>query len=111
MHELHELIDEMYREAFERLLVEIRTAGVFSIFVDETRDASGHEQLCFSIRWVADNLSAKEEFVGIHECLIIDAETISISSIAGPRLFPYVWVLRIALQLNLENKTRTSVDA
>uniref|UniRef100_H2ZVN9 DUF4371 domain-containing protein n=1 Tax=Latimeria chalumnae TaxID=7897 RepID=H2ZVN9_LATCH len=73
---LNELIKEMYQECLNYLLSQIKEAEIYFIVVDETRDVAGHEQLCFSIRWVSQDYVIGEDFIGMYDCPKTDAESL-----------------------------------
>ena len=49
-----------------QLAVQVAEAGVFSVIVDETTDASRKEQLSVCVRYVTDSLTAEELFLGLY---------------------------------------------
>ena len=59
------------------LLVEIHQCQWFALIADETRDQSGLEQLCISIRWVDESYTVSEDIIGMMEIQQTDALTIS----------------------------------
>ena len=44
--------------------------------VDETREQSNKEQLTLVLRWVGDDFTVSEEFVGLYYLSVIDAQSI-----------------------------------
>ena len=44
--------------------------------IDETTDASNAEQVVFVIRWVSDDLSVHEEFIGLYHADSIQAQSL-----------------------------------
>ena len=60
-----------------KFLVEIRESKWFAIIADETRDASGLEQMCVSIRWVDKAYVVYEDIISIVEVQETDALIIS----------------------------------
>ena len=62
---VNELIRLMARQVLNSILNKIRTARIFALIADETRDFSGKEQLSVSIRWVDDSYERFENFVGL----------------------------------------------
>ena len=65
----HNIVDEMISllgtTLLRSLLSKIHTTIWFSIIADETRDVSNHEQLTLCIRWVDDDYSVHEDFIGM----------------------------------------------
>ena len=62
---VNEIIEMMAHKVLRELLEEIRKAPYFAIPADETRDISNREQLVICIRWVSENLTVREEPVGL----------------------------------------------
>ena len=52
-------------------------SGCFSVIADGTTDVSGKEQFSLCLRYVEDDLTPKEKFVGMYECPDSGAETLS----------------------------------
>ena len=50
----------------DQILAEVRSAGVFGISFDETQDISRHEQAALVLRYVHDDFTIKERFLGFH---------------------------------------------
>lgn len=48
----------------------------YTIMIDETTDASNAEQVVFVIRWVSDDLSVHEEFIGLYHADSIQAQSL-----------------------------------
>ena len=77
----HDIINEMIQLVSNRLpwplLHEIRSAEWFSLIPDETRDASGPEQLGISIRWVDTGHTVYEDLIGLVEVEATHAATLA----------------------------------
>ena len=56
---------------------EIRSAEWYSLIADETRDASGAEQLGISLRWVDSSYTVHEDFIGLIQVDTTDAATLA----------------------------------
>lgn len=54
----------------------IKTAQFYTIMADETADVSNIEQLVICFRWVEDNLTIYEDFIGMHPMAQTNAESI-----------------------------------
>lgn len=77
-HEVvNELMAEMSHQLLRTLLSEVREAKYFSLIADETRDASCHEQLSISARWVDKQFDIHEDFIGLMEVEKTDAATLT----------------------------------
>ena len=75
---INELIHKMYRESLTTLLTEIKSnAQYYAIFMDETRDCAGHEQLSMCIRWVSADYVIHEDFIKMYDCPNTNAESIT----------------------------------
>ena len=61
----NEIIQLMANQLLRGLLDEIRSAEWYSLIADETRDASGAEQLGISLRWVDSSYTVHEDFIGL----------------------------------------------
>ena len=73
---INEILYEMYRESLQVLILKIKSAKIYSIVIDETRDVSGKEQLSLNIRWVDENFEIHDDFIGMYDCAETDAETL-----------------------------------
>ena len=74
---INELIEIMALNLLRSLLVEIHQCQWFALIADETRDQSGLEQLCISIRWVDESYTVSEDNIGMMEMQQTDTLTIS----------------------------------
>ena len=61
----NEIIQSMANQLLRGLLDEFRSAEWYSLIADETRDASGAEQLGISLRWVDSSYTVHEDFIGL----------------------------------------------
>ena len=59
-----------------RILDDEHTSPFLAVMVDETRDQSNNEQLTLVLRWVSDDFTVSEEFVGLHYLSVTDAQSI-----------------------------------
>ena len=73
---VNELIQLMAHQLLRHLLNEIRQAEWYSVIADETRDASGPEQLGISLRWVDSDYIVNEDLIGLVEVEMTDAATL-----------------------------------
>jgi len=49
----------------------------FTLMADEATDAGNKEQLVIVFRWVDENLNVHEDFVGLHEIDVTNADFIT----------------------------------
>ena len=73
---VNELIQLMAHQLLRHLLREVRQAEWYSVIADETRDASGAEQLGISLRWVDSDYTMYEDLIGLVEVEMTDAATL-----------------------------------
>ena len=73
----NELFALMSNEVARKIISNIQNSGMYAILVDETTDARNKQQLVFCLRWVDDDLTTHEEFLGMHEIDSADSETIT----------------------------------
>ena len=55
----------------------IKKSSYYSIMADETTDIINKEQFVICIRWVDNDLNANEDFIGLHELSVTNAETLA----------------------------------
>ncbi len=55
----------------------IHSASFVTLIVDETTDASNHEQVVLCIRWVDANFEVHEDFIDLFMVNAVDADTIT----------------------------------
>jgi len=73
IHLSHDIVNELCNLVGQRVLrmvlsefSSLRAISKYSILGDETRDASGTEQLSVCFRWVDESLSVHEDFLGLY---------------------------------------------
>ena len=54
-----------------------KSSSYYSIMADETTDIINKEQFVICIRWVDNDLNANEDFIGLHELSVTNAETLA----------------------------------
>lgn len=62
----NEMMKVMALKVLREIASEIQSAEFFAIMVDESSDSANKEQLVLCIRWIEDDLTAREEFIGLH---------------------------------------------
>ena len=66
-HEVqNELLSIMALQILRHIAAQIQSAVFFTVMVDETTDCSNKEQVVLVFRWVDDDLTAHEEFIGLY---------------------------------------------
>lgn len=73
---LNELTNSIGNEVLRQVLNDIKSSKWFSVIGDETRDISNSEQLSISIRWVGNDYSIHEDFIGMFQVPRTNAETL-----------------------------------
>ena len=66
----------MYRTVLRVIAKQLQQAEFFTITTDECVDGANKEQLVICFRYIDENVDVHEEFVGLHECPNILANTI-----------------------------------
>ena len=61
----NEILEIMSLPVLCEIAQNIQSSVIYSIMADETADISSKKQLICCIRWVDDNLTQHEEFIGI----------------------------------------------
>lgn len=61
----NEILEIMSLQVLCEIAQIIQSSVIYSIMADETADISSKKQLICCIRWVDDNLTQHEEFIGI----------------------------------------------
>ena len=56
----------MALQILRHIAAQIQSAVFFTVMVDETTDCSNKEQVVLVFRWVDDDLTAHEEFIGLY---------------------------------------------
>ena len=72
----NEFITLMANDVLRKKLELIKLSKFFSIICDKYTDVSNKEQLSFCVRWVHENLTPKEDFLGYYEIPNIKSDTI-----------------------------------
>ena len=72
----NEMLELMAHQVLRRFLDDTHTSPFLAVMVDETRDQSNKEQLTLVLRWVSDDFTVSEEFVGLYYLSVIDAQSI-----------------------------------
>ena len=72
----NEMLKVMALRVLREIAARIRDVDFYCIMVDEATDVSNTSQLVLCIRWVDDELSPHEEFIGLHSLDTTNAETI-----------------------------------
>lgn len=72
----NEMLQLMAHSVLRSLLDDIRGSPFWAVMVDETTDISNVEQMTVFVRWVAEDFTVSEEFLGMHSMAAIDAESI-----------------------------------
>ena len=72
----NEMLELMAHQVLRRILDDTHTSPFLAVMVDETRDQSNKEQLTLVLRWVSDDFTVSEEFVGLYNLSVIDAQSI-----------------------------------
>jgi len=73
---INEIIELFANEILRQNLVEIKSAGLFAISLDETSDVSRLEQVSICFRISLNDLSTKEFFMGFYETGKTNSETL-----------------------------------
>ena len=72
----NEMLEIMAHGVLRNTLADIRISPFFSLMIDETTDLSNKEQLTMILRWIDEDFTVSEEFVGLHSLTRADAESI-----------------------------------
>eukprot|EP00731_Ephydatia_muelleri_P035846 Em0167g4a len=72
----NEMLELMAHQVLRGILDDTHTSPFLAVMVDETRDQSNKEQLTLVLRWVSDDFTVSEEFVGLYYLSVIDAQSI-----------------------------------
>ena len=66
-HQVHnELLSIMSLQLLRQVASHIQSAVFFTVMLDEATDSANHEQVVLVFRWIDDNLTPHEEFVGLY---------------------------------------------
>ncbi|KAL5508845.1 hypothetical protein EMCRGX_G004100 [Ephydatia muelleri] len=74
--QLLHMLELMAHQVLRGILDDTHTSPFLAVMVDETRDQSNKEQLTLVLRWVSDDFTVSEEFVGLYYLSVIDAQSI-----------------------------------
>ena len=75
-HEIqNELLNIMAQQVLRKVVRHFQST-FYTIMIDETTDSSNSEQLVIVIRWVNDDLSIHEEFIGLYKTDSIKAKSL-----------------------------------
>ena len=75
-----EILEIMSLQVLCEIVQNIQISVIYTM-ADETADMSNKEQLVFCIRWVDDNLTPHEEFIGMHSLVNTSADHIALIKI------------------------------
>lgn len=64
----NEMLELMAHQVLRMILKDIHSSPFLAVMVDETTDKSNKEQLTLVVRWVNDDFTVSEEFLGLY-CL------------------------------------------
>ena len=70
------MLGVMAKHILEEIASHIQQSTFFSLMADETTDAANKEQLVVVYRWIDDEFTVYEEFVGLHELEKTDSQSI-----------------------------------
>ena len=73
----NEILKVMAMHILRSILKNIKSSSYYSIMADETTDIINKEQFVICIRWVDNDLNANEDFIGLHELSVTNAETLA----------------------------------
>lgn len=72
----NEMLELMAHSVLRRTLDNVRSSPFLAVMVDETKDCSNVEQMTVFIRWVTEDFTVSEEFLGMHSMSVTDAKSI-----------------------------------
>ena len=72
----NEIVQVMGHRILRQIADRIKASGWFFIMVDETTDISTKEQVVFALRWIDDDWSVHEDFVGLIQTDSIDSNSL-----------------------------------
>ena len=72
----NEMLELMAHGVLRKILKDINESPFLAVMVDETTDKSNKEQLTFVIRWVNNDFTVAEDFLGLYSLSAIDAHSI-----------------------------------
>ena len=68
----NEMLGIMAHHVLRRILEDIHSSLFLTVMVDEATDKSNKEQLTLIMRWVSDDVTVHEEFLGLYALSAID---------------------------------------
>ena len=72
-----EMVKQMYRHVMKELIGGVKSAGYFSIVIDETQDGAGIEQCALVLRYVEDEYIIHEVVIGLYQADKCDAKSLT----------------------------------
>ena len=72
----NEILKELALTILRGVVESIKAVDFFSIMLDESGDVSNKEQAVFCVRWIDENLTPYEDFLGLYEMEKTDADSI-----------------------------------
>ena len=73
----NEVLKDVATHVLRPIVKNIKKFSYYSIMADETTDIINKDQFLICIRWVDNDLNVKEDFVGLHELSVTNAETLA----------------------------------
>ena len=73
----NEILKDMAMHILRSIVKNIKKSSYYSIMADEITDIINKEQFVICIRWVDNDLNANEDFIGLHELSVTNAETLA----------------------------------
>ena len=67
----------MAMHILRRIVKNVKKSSYYSIMGDETTDIINKKQFVICIHWVDNDLNANEDFNGLHELSVANAETLA----------------------------------
>ena len=72
----NEMLELMAHQVLRRILDDIHSSPFLAVMVDEATDKSNKEQLTIVVRWISDDFTVSEEFLGLYCLSAVDAQSI-----------------------------------
>ena len=72
-----QMVEQMYRHVMKELIGGVKSAGYFSIVIDETQDGAGIEQCALVLRYVDDEYIIHEVVIGLYQADKCDAKSLT----------------------------------
>ena len=73
----NEILKDMAMNILRSIVKNIKKSSYCSIMADETTDVKNKEQFVICRRWVDNDLNASEDFIGLQELSVTNAETLA----------------------------------